>query len=504
MTDLIADVAVPLMPVIVLVVFAIINLILDFVPTLRRFQWIVSLIGALLSFIVVLMFYNDAPIYLGGTGTAENSLLRVDAFSRFFAVVFLLVAMSVILSSSDFTANKENPGVFYALLLFSTTGMILVAQANDLLTLLVSWELGSIPAYAMTAFDRHNKQNNEAAVKFFLNGAFSSALIAFGISMIYGLKQTTNLEVIARSLPQDIVDPLYFLALGILVSGVGFKLAVFPLNFWVPDTYQGAPTIVTTFLAAASKKMGFVAAFRVLVIAFSASTLIADYWGTVFYLLAVLTMTAGNLIALWQNNVKRMLAYSSIAHAGYIMIAFAVIGTKPSLTVFALTAAMLHVLSHAIMKIAAFLAVYSAEKELRSTEFSAFTGLGKRQPFTAFVLLISLLSMMGIPPLIGFFTKFMLFIAALDADLIPLAVIFAINSAISVYYYARLIKVMYIDMPPEVEHLPRTKLIDFQRVPVPLFIVLALMLIGIFLGGIGFTIFIDFAEAGAQSLSALL
>jgi NADH-quinone oxidoreductase subunit N len=332
--------------------------------------------------------------------------------------------------------------------------MMVVASSIDIVTLFIGFELASLATYAMAAFDRE-KQNLEAAMKYFIFGSVSSAMMLFGFSLLYGLSGTTRLAEIAAASVES-MGPATLVALLFLVAGFGFKMALVPFHMWAPDTYEGAPTIVTAFLAAGSKKMGFVAAFKVIFIALIA---LRFEWYMAFAILVAITMTLGNVVAIWQKSVKRMLAYSSVAYAGYIAIAFVVVGAAEhggldlSVAQNGLASGLMLILGHAFMKTGAFIAAavvgYMALSEGRKNpdDLEQYAGLGRRAPITAFCMLIFLFSLSGIPPTAGFVGKFMLWGSAIDSGLVWLAVLFALNSALSLYYYLRVIMYMYVREP---------------------------------------------------------
>ncbi|MFX1513325.1 MAG: NADH-quinone oxidoreductase subunit N [Promethearchaeota archaeon] len=419
----------------------------------REISLIITVLGLFQALFLSLLSFPDFldwdPLFVGKEDTPENSVLVFDNFSHFFALVFLLVGIFIAFSAYHSLDDSSNPGVFYGLLLFSISGMMLVAASTDLITLLLSWELGSIPSYAMVAFKRDSKESNEAAMKFFFMGAFSSALTLFGMSLLYGIAGSTNLYVIVNELGDlGDIDPLSFLALAFITGGFGYKMAVVPFHHWAPDVYQGSNTVVTAFLSAGSKKMGFAALLRIMIIALP---VLDNTWSMMFAVLAVFTMTLGNVVALVQEDIKRMLAYSSIAHAGYILIALAVVSSSENAINpdWAYVGALMHVLVHALMKLVAFLTVAAIAGKSLSQKVSDFAGLSKNHPLISLGLTLSFLSLMGIPPLGGFTSKFYLFYSAVDAGLGLLAIIAILNSGISIFYYARVIKLMYWEEPSE-------------------------------------------------------
>ena len=387
-------------------------------------------------------------------GSIFYGTMEVDALSQFFKLVFVAVALIVVMAALSRYKDSPAQDEFYVLLLFATVGMMVVASSIDIVTLFIGFELASLSTYAMAAFDRE-KQNLEAAMKYFIFGSVSSAMMLFGFSLLYGLSGTTKLAEIAAASVES-MGPATLVALLFVVAGFGFKMALVPFHMWAPDTYEGSPTIVTAFLAAGSKKMGFVAAFKVLFIALVA---LSFEWYMAFAILVAITMTLGNVVAIWQKSVKRMLAYSSVAYAGYIAIAFVVVGAANSggldlaVAQNGLASGLMLILGHAFMKTGAFIAAavvgYMALSEGRKNpdDLEQYAGLGRRAPITAFCMLIFLFSLSGIPPTAGFIEKFMLWGSAIDSGLVWLAVLFALNSALSLYYYLRVIMYMYVREP---------------------------------------------------------
>jgi len=388
-------------------------------------------------------------------GALFYGTMEVDALSQFFKLVFVAVALIVVMAGLSRYKDSPAQDEFYVLLLLATVGMMVVASSMDLVTLFIGFELASLSTYAMTAFDRE-KKNLEAAMKYFIFGSVSSAMMLFGFSLLYGLTGTTRLAEIAATSVAS-MGPATLVALLFVVAGFGFKMALVPFHMWAPDTYEGAPTIVTAFLAAGSKKMGFVAAFKVLFIALIA---LSFEWYMAFAILVAITMTLGNVVAIWQKSVKRMLAYSSVAYAGYIAIAFVVVGAANNGGVLdipvaqnGLASGLMLILGHAFMKTGAFIAAavvgYMALSEGRKNpdDLEQYAGLGRRAPITAFCMLIFLFSLSGIPPTAGFIGKFMLWGSTIESGLVWLAVLFALNSALSLYYYLRVIMYMYVREP---------------------------------------------------------
>lgn len=388
-----------------------------------------------------------------GEGSFFYNALVVDPLSQIFKIIFMAVSLIAVIASIHYFKDNRNQDEYYGLILFATVGMMVVASANDLLSLFVGFELASMSTYVLAGFEKKNPSSLEAALKYFIIGSLSSALMLFGMSLVYGVSGSTNISEILTYFKTAQVSGIDILAMVFLVAGFGFKMALVPFHMWAPDTYEGSPTVVSSLLAAGSKKMGFVAAFRVLVLA-----LVAVRWEIhiVFAILAVITMTYGNVVAISQKSIKRMLAYSSIAQAGYISLAFVV------MTQMSIAGGVLLALGHAFMKGGAFIAVavvgymvLSDNKNAKNTDdISNFAGLGKRAPITALSLFVFFLALAGIPPSAGFIGKFVLFysvtsqaVSTASTWLLAIVVIAILNSALSIYYYARVIKYMYV-LPP--------------------------------------------------------
>ena len=375
----------------------------------------------------------------------STDVLANDAFGGLFAIAMLIVAVFSVTGSISYMRNQKYPAVYYSLILLSAIGMVLVAYSTDLVMLFVAWELMSIPTYVLAGFMKRNPISNEAALKYFLFGAMSSAIIVYGISMVYGLTGTTNIsEVIVGLTTLDAsMIPLAILAVGLFIAGFGFKMGLVPFHMWLPDTYEGAPQPITALLAAATKTAGFAATIRIVIMGMAALHL---DWALALGVIAVMTMTIGNVAAIMQKNLSRMLAYSSIGHAGYILIGLAVAPYSAT----GLQGSLYHVLNHAVMKGAAFIAISGVVVALAVTHLDKIKGLGRRMPITALGLTISLLALAGVPPLNGFWSKLMLFGAALDSGSVVwwgpwLAIAAVLNSALSLAYYGWIMRKMYFE-----------------------------------------------------------
>jgi NADH-quinone oxidoreductase subunit N len=380
--------------------------------------------------------------------SAFNGMVVVDGFALFLQAVFLLSAFIGILIALNYLPRRGiERGEYYTLLLFTTAGMMIMAMAADLIVVFLAVELLSIPLYILSGFARPDLDSEESAMKYFLLGAFASGFLVYGIAMIYGGTQTTALSGVVDALAGKTTNPiLAFVGMGLVLVGLGFKVAAVPFHMWTPDVYQGAPTPVTAFMSVGAKAGGFAALLRVLVAAFPA---IAGEWGVLVSVIAGLTMILGNVVAVSQSNIKRMLAYSSIAHAGYILIAVAAC-QRPDDAPFAVSAAIFYLLSYAVTNLGAFAVVIAVEKDDGSgIEIDDFAGLGRARPGLAVAMTLFMFSLTGVPPSAGLVGKIFVFqsaIRALPGNPLLLAVIIigAITSVISAFYYLRVVIVMWM------------------------------------------------------------
>jgi len=366
-----------------------------------------------------------------------HGLIAVDGFGLFFKALFLGAAiMTVLMSTRYLEIEGASPGEYYFLILCATLGMMIMAGGIDLITLFVGLETMAVSFYILVGFIKPSQRSNEAAVKYFLLGAFSLGVLLYGMSLMYGLSGTTNLRVMAAAFSGQERDPRLVLAVILVVAGMGFKIAAVPFHMWAPDVYEGAPTPITAFLSVGSKAASFAMLLRLFLEGMPSMS--AD-WRLLFEVLAIVTMTVGNLAALTQTNMKRMLAYSSIAHAGYLLIGV-VAGTSRGVT-----AMMIYLFVYSFMQLGAFAVIIVMRRtDVVGDELKDFSGLSFRHPFAAFAMLLFMLSLGGIPPTAGFMGKFWLFSAAIDSGYYWLAVIGVLNSAISLYYYLRLVVFMYL------------------------------------------------------------
>jgi NADH-quinone oxidoreductase subunit N len=394
-------------------------------------------------------------VALALTGSAHTTIARglmaVDGFAFFFKALFLgAAALTVLISTRYLWIEGVNAGEYYFLVLCATTGMMVMAAGIDLITIFVGLETMAVSFYVLTGMIRPSRRSNEAAVKYFVLGAFSVSILLYGMSLLYGLSGTTHLRGIAVALIASNQSLMLFLAVVLLVAGIGFKIAAVPFHMWAPDVYEGAPTPITAFLSVGSKAASFAMLMRIFVEGLPAvreSGLGVAFgqpfgWRTFFYVLSVVTMTVGNIAALTQTNTKRLLAYSSIAHAGYVLIG--IVAGPPR----GITAALVYLMVYAFMQLGAFAVIaYLRRRAVIGDELKDLTGLSRTNPVMAVAMLLFMLSLGGIPPTAGFMGKFWLFGAAIESGYVWLAVIGVLNSALSLYYYIRIVVFMWIREP---------------------------------------------------------
>ncbi len=466
----------PLYPELVIITIALTVLILDFFVD-RAYKAILgwySLIGIVIAASMTAKLMETTGAFFGGT-------FLLDPFAAYFKLAFFLACgLGILISMKYLDIEDIHHGEYYALMLFSTSGMMLMASAGDLITLYLGLELMALSLYILAGFMRGDSRSNEAGIKYLLLGAFSSGIMLYGMSLLYGISGTTNLNGILAFLngaKTDLGNPVLFLATVMLVVSFGFKVAAVPFHMWVPDVYEGAPTSVTAFMSAGPKVAGFAVLLRIF-----AHTLQPLHADTSIILggIAVLTMAVGNILAIAQTNIKRMLAYSSIAHAGYALVGLAAGGPDGASSV------MLYVLIYSIMNMGAFGVVIMLRRSgARGEEITDFAGLGKTNKTAAFLMLIFLFSLTGIPPMAGFVGKFYIFKSAVQAGMVWLAVVGVLFSAISAYFYLRVIMLMYMYEPKE----------EFSLVQSPaLALALAISVTGVLVIGVYPSAVLDFAR----------
>lgn len=422
-----------ILPQILLLFLAVIILILDLILSERgryNLGWVTA--GGLVLIIGVSLFAarpGPEPRLIWG------GMLRQDWMGFFFLIMFLFAAAITALFSVGLP-RVGNRGEFYFLMLVSTLGMSLMAASADLIMLYLAIETTSIPLYVLAGFLKQDDKSTESGFKYLIFGAMTSAVMLYGFSLLYGFTGTTNIYTLGQDAQMGELSVWVLLGTSLLVLvGFGFKISAVPLHFWAPDVYEGAPALVAGFLSTASKAAGFAVLVRVM---FAAFPEILPYWGAVIAAISVATMTLGNAIALAQKNIKRLLAYSSIAHAGYALIGIAVISQQ------GVSSMVFYLFVYIITNLAAFGIVMTFGRIAGSDEISAYAGLSRRSPWLAIAILIAFLSLAGMPPFGGFFAKFVVFAAAVEANLVWLAIIGVINAIIGLYYYLTVLKVVYL------------------------------------------------------------
>lgn len=436
-----------LAPPLIVITTALLVLLLDLAVANKRVLGYLGLVGVATAAGVSLAIWGRAPL-------AFQMMAVSDGYSLFFNLVFLATAGLSLLVAIDYLGRNDlQRGEYYALLLFSTSGMMIMAAATDLIVVFLGLEIMSVALYILAGFNQGQLASAEAAMKYFILGAFASAFFLYGAALTYGATGSTNLSRIGIWLSGSGVplkaDPMALIGLGLLLVGFAFKVAAAPFQWWTPDVYQGAPTSVTAFMSVGAKGAGFAALVRVLHFAFGGLDYSVD-WIVATAVLAALTMTVGNMAALVQKDFKRMLGYSSIAHAGYILVGVAAAGDA------GVRGILFYLLAYAFMNVGAFAVACVVERRGEfSTVLGDYAGLSQREPFLAAALAVFMLSLTGIPPLAGFWGKLFVFRAAVEADLSWLAIVGVINSAISAFYYLGVVVQMYMRSPAEYVQSPR-------------------------------------------------
>jgi len=379
----------------------------------------------------------------GVTAACFNGMIRVDGFAVALQALVLVMSLTVIALGFDYLQRTGlERGEFYVLLLFAALGMMLMAVAADLIIVFLALELLSIPLYVLAGFARPRIESEEASMKYFLLGAFASGFVVYGVALVFGATGTTQLDAVAQAARSGVASPALLLAgAGLVLVGLGFKVAAVPFHMWTPDVYQGAPSVVTAFMSVGAKAGGFAGLLRVFLTAFPDQ---AAAWAPVMMAVAALTMTWGNVAAIGQSNVKRLLAYSSIAHAGYILMALPA-AADPRLAAEATRAALFYLLAYAATNLGAWGVVLAVERaEGKGLQIEDYSGLASRRPGLALAMAVFMLSLTGVPPTAGFLAKFYLFQVVLDSGLIWLALVGVVTSLISAYYFLRVVVVMYM------------------------------------------------------------
>lgn len=442
----------------------------------RTLGWLTA--GGLgLAGVAALLFVRpDDSLVFGG-------MLRNDMLAYLFRLMFIFSGAIVALISVD-SPGVARKGDYYAIMLGAVIGMNFMAAAGDLIMLYLAIETTSIALYLLAGFLREDDKSAESGLKYFLFGAFTSTIMLYGFSLVYGFTGRTNLYELAQALVSGAVPQAAVLVAVLLVLvGFGFKVSAVPFHFWSPDVYEGAPTPITAFISVASKAAGFAVLVRVMLAVFPD---IQSFWAPLIAVVSVFTMTLGNVLALAQRNIKRLLAYSSIAQAGYALIGLAALNES------GIAAVVFYLLMYTVTNLATFAVVVLASRQIGSDEIADYAGLSRRSPGLALAFLIGFLSLGGMPPLAGFFGKFFVFAAAIEAGLVWLAVIGVLNAIVGLYYYLTVLKVVYLYRSER----------DHERIPVtrPYALALGLCIVGILLMGTVAAPWFDWATVAAQGL----
>lgn len=426
-----------LAPEIILICFGLILLLLDLIVKRKETVAFVGVIGALVS-----AFVNFKLYALGWSGSSLMGMFVFDGYANFFKLIFYAnIVFTILISLKYIVIEEASFGEYYAILLFATSGMMIMAGAIDLITLYLGLELMALSTYILAGIMRKHVRSSEAALKYFFLGAFSSAFLLYGISLTYGLTGTTNLGDIALMLKTSnlISDPIILLGIIFFIIAFGFKIALVPFHMWAPDVYEGAPTSITAFMSVGPKAAGFAVLGRVF---FSAFGDMHMQWASILIPLAVLTMAVGSITALAQTNIKRMLAYSSITHAGYMLLGV-ITGTPEGLA-----STMNYLFIYALMNIGAFAVVIMLRsKGVKGEDLSDYEGLAKSHPLASALMLVFMFSLTGIPPTAGFIAKFYVFMEAIKAGYVFLVIVAVIFSVISAFFYLRVVMYMYMKEP---------------------------------------------------------
>ena len=480
---------------ILLVVVVLFDLIFD---KNKNILPIITIIGLLVTayFVAGQFAVNNFAFRYDDT---SPGMLAVDSFAAFFKMIVILSTIFVILfsiSSDEVAKSSDRHGEYYTLILGMVLGMFLISSATDLILIYLSIELLSLSSYILAGFLKTVNRSSEASLKYVIYGGVASGIMLFGISILYGLTGTTNLYEMNNILQSAQVGGFTFIFAGLMVlTGIGFKISVAPFHFWTPDVYEGAPIPITAYLSVASKAAGFALLIRFLKITFFQTTSpdgswvllgIID-WQRILIVLSILTMTLGNFAALWQDNIKRMLAYSSIAHAGYLLLAAAVLSNE------GLVAVLVYFAIYLFMNLGAFFVVMLIANKIGSEEMDDYKGMGSSTGFLGVALAIFLLSLAGLPPTAGFIGKLYIFIALIDANMIVVAFIALLNTVVAYYYYVRVLKNLYLVKTDE----SKPKLaVSFGNI-----VVIALLIIPVFLFGVYFTPLVDLAKLSIALLT---
>lgn len=455
-----------------------------------------SLAGLIVAGIFVV---NQFGVETFGFKTSANhGLLAIDDFGSYFKIIILISSIFVVffsMASNEIKSTFDRHGEYYTLMMGMILGMFFMVSAANLILIYLSMELLSLSSYVLAGFVKNSVRNSEASLKYVIYGGVSSGIMLFGISLIFGLTGSTNLYDINSLMLATGLPFITFLIAGLfIIVGFGFKISAAPFHFWTPDVYEGAPIPITAYLSVASKAAGFAVLIRFLHITFVDSVGSHGFWNvlnvidwkSIIILLSILTMTLGNFTALWQDNLKRMLAYSSIAHAGYLLLGLAVMSNE------GITAIMIYFLVYMFMNLGAFFVVMLVANKIGSEDIDDYKGLGRSMPLLGVTFAIFLVSLVGLPPTAGFVAKVALFIALVDAKMIVLAIIALLNTVVSVYYYMRILKNLYLVKVDETKPEIKPSLLNS--------IIIILLVAPILIFGIYFTPLVNFAKSSMHIL----
>lgn len=439
----------------------------------RRSISLISLLG-----VTIALFLTFRNFFIGQSGSLFLDMLAADGTASFFKIIALSATWFAVLLSMSYQSFKDDFAEYHALLLFAAAMMMLLVASKNLLMIYLSLEGLSLVSYMLVAFNKHDPKSSEAGLKYFLFGAVASAIMLYGFSLLYGATGTLDIGAVSEKIAsKTLAEENFYLILIFILAGFGFKIAMVPFQMWVPDAYEGAPTPITAFLSVGPKAAGFALILRAFLGAFSPAK---PEWALLLGVLAILTMSMGNIIAISQTNIKRMLAYSSIAHAGYILIGVVVGGVS------GVGALLIYVLVYLLMNLGAFALAQSISERSGSYDIESYKGLSQRDPASAMILTIFLLSLTGLPPLAGFIGKLYIFLSAIEGGYIYLAIAAVINSVIAAFYYFNVVRVMYLA--------EAVVPVEAQRCPASLTAAYLILLVATFVVGIFPAPFVNFVS----------
>ncbi len=479
-----------LRPELALLVTAIAVILIDLFVSRKGLLTVLSLLGLVVAGVFTIILRSSL------SQASFNNMLAVDNFAFFFKLLFIGIAAMVVLASTDYVGKFKNfRGEYHALILLATMGMMLMASTTELITMFVSLEVTSISLYALSGLLKDGK-SSESAVKYMILGAVSSAVLLYGMALVFGVTGKTQIgdisTVIRASGYVNLSDnPALVMGIVLLVAGFGFKIAAIPFQMWVPDVYEGAPTPIVGFLSVGSKAAGFAIIIRLFYTAFEYPESLSLDWGTIYAVLAVAGMIIGNTSAIAQNNIKRLLGYSSIAQAGYLLVGLATLGIAPANEVIGRSSILFFLFSYALANLGAFAAIIAISNKIESDEIKDYAGMGKRAPVLALCLTVCLISLIGMPPAAGFMAKFYIFNGAVQNGLIWLVIIAVLNSVISAFYYLRVVKAMWFNEPANLEKVPSSGALRLS---------LLITTLGVLAVGIVPNLLMTFAEWAAKIL----